>query len=237
MKTVIKQVLFGKKKLWTPANIPTELWFSFADNSSIILTANKISQWNDKSGNNRHAMETVDANRPLASNGGVTFDGVDDKLTTSSTFSLPTNRNSFFLVEKNLGGGTGSAPYSFSASTNGSGIVYQSNVGLQPFSSVVYSQPSGRMLLVTQGNNIGYINGVLSAITFGDGLYSNSLFSVGRRIVGDLYTSGTIYEVVVFSGELSTEIIDKLFGYAAFLYGLQSQLPANHPYKRRPPYR
>ena len=40
---------------WTPAELPTHLWFDGADASTITHSSNAVTQWRDKSGNNRHA--------------------------------------------------------------------------------------------------------------------------------------------------------------------------------------
>ena len=54
---------------WTPAEIPTQLWFDGADASTITHSSNSISQWRDKSGNNRHANQGTAGSQPqLVSN-------------------------------------------------------------------------------------------------------------------------------------------------------------------------
>jgi hypothetical protein len=88
-----------RHRLWTPSDTTTAIWFDASDSSSITKSSNKVSQWNDKSGNTRHATQSTDGYRPTVSaeavNGldAIYFDGVDDKLVTSwtatqSTFSF-----------------------------------------------------------------------------------------------------------------------------------------------------
>lgn len=243
LRSSVRQILLSKSSAainnnWTPIQLSPDLWFSAADSSSITLVSSAVSQWADKSGFGRNLVQATNTNRPIV-NGGIEFDGIDDELTTGSTFTISTTINSFFLVEKNLNGSVGAAPCSFSASTPNSGIIFQNNGGLQPFKGILvlpYNQTIGRMILYTQGINSGYVNGddvlIMNTST---GAYTSSDFSVGRRILGNIYTSGTIYEIVVFAGNLSIGNIDKLFGYAAWLYGLQSLLRSNHPYKNSPP--
>lgn len=75
---------------WTPAQITTQIWLDADDASTITLTGGFISQWNDKSGNNRHATQSTAASRPTLTSGDlngrnvVTFDGVDDWLTAGT---------------------------------------------------------------------------------------------------------------------------------------------------------
>jgi hypothetical protein len=49
------------------------------------------------------------------------------------------------------------------------------------------------------------------------------------------YFAGDIAEFIFGTGTLSTDDIDKLFGYLAHRWGLQADLPGGHPYKSTPP--
>ena len=42
---------------WTPTQITTSLWLDAADVSTITLNSTTVSQWNDKSGNSRNALQ------------------------------------------------------------------------------------------------------------------------------------------------------------------------------------
>jgi hypothetical protein len=50
--------------LWTIANTESELWIDAADENSLTLINGKVSKINDKSGNNRHALQNAAAERP-----------------------------------------------------------------------------------------------------------------------------------------------------------------------------
>ena len=77
---------------WTPAELPTHLWFDGADASTITHSSNAVSQWRDKSGNNRHANQDTAANQPQfvsnALNGKslLRFDGSDDRMEFTGGF-------------------------------------------------------------------------------------------------------------------------------------------------------
>lgn len=58
---------------WTPAQITTALWLDAADASTITLNAGNVAQWNDKSGNNRNAIQATAANQPAYTGGHVQF--------------------------------------------------------------------------------------------------------------------------------------------------------------------
>lgn len=64
-----------------------ELWLDAANTDSVTLVSSAVSQWNDLSGNNRHATQGTANNRPTYAdsvNGKkvLTFDGTNDSLIT-----------------------------------------------------------------------------------------------------------------------------------------------------------
>jgi len=74
---------------WTPAQISTALWLDASDSSTITTVSGAVSQWNDKSGNNRHISQVTASSRPSYANtfngrSVVTFDGVNDILDNAS---------------------------------------------------------------------------------------------------------------------------------------------------------
>jgi hypothetical protein len=74
-------------QLWTPEQISTALWLDANDLSTITTVSGVVSQWNDKSGNAKHATQSSSTSRPLLSsnilNGRnvIAFDGLNDWLT------------------------------------------------------------------------------------------------------------------------------------------------------------
>jgi len=82
-----------QKNNWTPADITTALWLDAADASTITESGGAVSQWNDKSGNNRNFTQSTPSSRPAytsaALNGlnTVTPDGSDDWMTGPVIFS------------------------------------------------------------------------------------------------------------------------------------------------------
>lgn len=78
--------------LWTPALISTALWLDADDESSItVADYHEVTQWSDKSGNNRHA--TVPSGYPgpyyypAEFGKNVSFNGYNNVLTTQSYLS------------------------------------------------------------------------------------------------------------------------------------------------------
>lgn len=84
------------KRLWTPADITTALWLDAADTSTVTTVSGAVSQWNDKSGNARHATQGTAANRPTYTSAGqnglnvLTLDGSNDSMALASNLALGT---------------------------------------------------------------------------------------------------------------------------------------------------
>lgn len=58
---------FGAARAWTPAQLGpsvVSMWFDAADSSTITLNGATVSQWDDKSGNGRHAVQATAASQP-----------------------------------------------------------------------------------------------------------------------------------------------------------------------------
>lgn len=63
-----------------------------------LVSGTKVSQWNDLSGNARHATQSNDTYRPLYNGGEILFDGTNDLLQIPSEITLSTF--SFYAVVK-----------------------------------------------------------------------------------------------------------------------------------------
>lgn len=67
-----------------------ELWLDASDASSISTAGTGVDQWNDKSGNGRHAQQSTDANRPstgtrtINSLNAIDFNGSSDYMDLAS---------------------------------------------------------------------------------------------------------------------------------------------------------
>lgn len=71
-----------------------QLWLKY--NTDITTVSGAVSQWNDQSGNDRHASQATASRRPAFSSGDVDFDGTDDRLELDSNLSFGVV--SFFAV-------------------------------------------------------------------------------------------------------------------------------------------
>jgi hypothetical protein len=82
--------------------IQTALWLDAADAATVTTVSGAVSQWNDKSGNARHATQGTAGNRPAYTgnslNGLATikYDATNDFLSLANTSGL-TSATSFYL--------------------------------------------------------------------------------------------------------------------------------------------
>ncbi len=58
-------MLFTGSSLWNPSQLTTAVWLDADDATTITLNGSNVSQWNDKSGNNRNATQGTAAAQPL----------------------------------------------------------------------------------------------------------------------------------------------------------------------------
>ena len=75
---------------WTPAQIATALWLDAADTATITSSANAVTQWNDKSGNNRHFAQATPGVRPSTN---VDTRNGNNVLTFAGSFLTSVNPN------------------------------------------------------------------------------------------------------------------------------------------------
>lgn len=81
---------------WTPSELGSALalWLDAADAGTITLNGSNVSQWNDKSGNNRHATQATAVNRPTYQADGfngrptLNFDGGSDFMGMSNALQI-----------------------------------------------------------------------------------------------------------------------------------------------------
>ena len=88
---------------WTPANITTALWLDAADAATISPPGGPVSQWNDKSGNSRHATQATTANQPtvvvnsLNQKSVIRLDATDDFMSLSNPSGLTSATTFYFF--------------------------------------------------------------------------------------------------------------------------------------------
>ena len=132
----------GLAATWTPANLAgLALWLDAADASTITLNGSNVSQWNDKSGNNRHASQAVAANQPTYTAAALNSRNVVTQ--TASKFLIIPDvyfpyQSAFVLYSD-----TSTAQYTtvLGGRANGSNAAYHGDITATKLFSTIYTSP------------------------------------------------------------------------------------------------
>lgn len=238
--------------LWTPAQLATALWLDAADASTITLNGSTVSQWSDKSGNGRNAVMATAVNQPTYVSSGINgkptlaFDGASRTMVYDGTFlantdytvtavhyrSDPKDFNWFFGGEtlgtnqNFLMGYEASTKLRWGQFGNDVDTFGQTYVAGLP--STVVARQSG-----ADGKST-FLNGVAGGVSANtENLTSYAGANIGS-FLGNFFVGG-MAEIVMTTSALSINDRQKLEGYLAWKWGMQANLPADHPYKLLPP--
>ncbi len=237
--------------LWTPAETTTKLWLDADDESTLTETGGNVSEWRDKSGNG-YAYAGTGAEQPVLDSSGVTdglvFNGSSTKLEASGSAPNNTDSGDIFVVLNralnsniiplgNTPNGEGYPVYWFSDN-----VIYTaySSGSIQTASQVTLSGDVVVSASSDSGSKEIYANGVIRPQ--GGGPFPTSLQAlnaVGFRLNNDTgipeYSNGVIKEIVFFDAKLPEAERQRMEGYLAWKHGIESNLPADHPYKNAAP--
>jgi hypothetical protein len=224
-----------------------QLWFDASDTSSFSLSGNNIITWNDKSGNKYNA---TGVNNPQYVSGSyVSFNGSNQYFTLPNN-ALPFNNLAYSyiaIVTFNtsgsnriiFGGSYGSLNSIFGLGTNSSnqlntfwwGPDFSTNKtgftnGQMTYINSLYDGNGNRSMTISfDPNNITY--DTTSVIR----TQSNTNNVLGAILLSNEYLNGRIHELIVYNKNLSTSERERIEGYLAWKWSLQSSLPSNHTFK------
>lgn len=224
---------------WTPAEIETALWLDAADSATITETGGAVSVWADKSGNGRDAIGNSSA--PPHVDTGVVGIRMEDSF---FDVSIPQAQYTYFVVlERSYLDRT---QQSIFGAHNGTYIPI-AELGDQDANDMrvgrvdvddVAMRANGAP--ANQSNSRGDAHALLTAagqqlIVFDDvpPIGVDALL-IGRGDNWDYRFYGLITEIVIAPvGDLLTR--QKIEGYLAHKWGIEANLPADHPYKAETP--
>jgi hypothetical protein len=239
---------------WDPASITTALWLDAADASTVTTVSGAVSQWNDKSGNARHATQATAGRRPAYTSSGLNGKNVltfaDDFLSNASV-DWGDSASSVFLVLGATGPGTfrniiatGTGvmnQWGYGLTNTNAYAIFQILVAPQAFSAtpsitdILCFTSAGRVstsVSATLTTN-GTLNGTRTRS--GAGLTSTAGIIIGSdNSVSEPFT-GFIGEVVLVPEIVSTNTRQQMEGYLAHKWGLTANLPNEHPYRYQIP--
>lgn len=241
--------------LWTPAQISTAFWVDANDISTITLSGSNVSQWNDKSGNGNNAVQATPANQPTYSSTGfnskpaVSFNGSNERLTVATgTFGssisifVVTNESAALSEYRrilNIGDSVDAIGYFGSINGNfatffGDGSNWNDADTNSP-STTIKSNNILEVVNPTSGSNATpYVNGTAQNTKVGTMGTATGLV-IGASIVPNQFSVGPVAEIVIVNSGVSTTVRQQIEGYLAWKWGLEGNLPNDHPYKNEPP--
>ena len=233
------------------SSLSPEVWLDASDSSTITESGGKVSQWNDKSGNNNHAIQSSNGRQPttlLRSQGGLNvLDFSDDYMSTSfdidtdvqpqvsifAVYKSDLNDNSQRSLWGNDNGGWDRLQLLCGQNgiSNGNGSTFTpgtDDTDEHTYTAIINDG-------VTNGSNV-WIDGALDLnyTESGAGGTNNKLY-IGAINNEGYKLDGFIAEFIVISGLVSNNDREKLEGYLAHKWGLEGSLPVNHPYKSASP--
>ena len=247
--------------LWTPAEITTALVLDSADTSTITVDGTAVTAISDKSGNSRNFIQSTASYRPIVGAtindiGAIQFDGTNDFLYAPLAADFLANTaKSIFVVFQGRGVGT----YDFAVSSRiNFGGVDNSEKGFLSVADTrtIYVHTGKGDSIVTSALSretayqIGFTVGANAASPahYRDGsaltLTTNTLIaaaaenSAGYMVLGQqagAFAGGNFGELIWINGVVDTTTRQLIEGYLAWKWGLEANLPADHPYKSAAP--
>lgn len=242
--------LFGGPKLWRPDELGADLalWLDAEDTDSITLNGTTVAQWDDKSGNERHAMQDTAANQPTYKATDAVLGGKPSVGATSNNGTVGvvtpslTAQTLFFVMAYGTGvetvfpGGliyptVFSGPGTYGFERGGMGLTgtddwFSASNVWAPFPFRNAATTTSTVALPMPASILRFEGP--SAVTQSWGIGHN-------MVTANRSWHGPIGEVVALTGVLSDEDRQKLEGYLAWKWGLEANLPIDHPYKTTPP--
>lgn len=221
---------FPNLVLWLDAADTSTLW---ADTSGTIPATTTIAKWDDKSGNDNHAIQETSASRPTT--GTTTINGrnavsfaVSNNQNIhlpSSLHTIPSSANTFFSAFKRNEGANNLGRI-LSTNTDSVGEPYTASFTSTTFdvnnrnatvSNVVGNISAGVSYIggfSFNGTDLIYpfLNGVASLPAVGSPVTVVNMI-IGNRLTGNRSLNGLSMEILIYSEELSTSQKNKVNSY------------------------
>ncbi len=239
-------------QLFSPLNFSPLLWLDAADTlGNGVVPANNVSvsTWIDKSGNGRNGTFAGTAGIYQSNSFNTRYPSVFFNF-TSYRGALPhvaTTLSCFMVANPS----TSTASFSRFISLSRSGVTDFSNTSVTAAMTksstgntyrtertplgVNYTTSLGFPCITNvtfSGTNcLFYVNGSIVATNASTGTFNLSLYSIGSGVQDAGGAAiGNFCEFIIYGGSFTTPQRQQLEGYLAWKWGLQSSLPATHPY-------
>ena len=228
---------------WTPADISLAAWIDPSDSTAVTLSGGEIQQIDDKSGNGNHAVfQTLgpDVLTQGTQNGLDTVSSTADEARLEIVNGFTETYVAFFV------GFTSDDPYLLLADSasgaqflgavqSGSAVAAQNSIAVSAYyanGTEVSGTPGTRGALYTAFGSAF----VASAHSLDLSSFTSDLAVFWYASTGGFKYTGDYGDFVLIDEDnLTSEVRHKVEGYLAHKWGLESQLPASHPYKAAAP--
>lgn len=244
---------------WTPADITTALWLDASDSDNITLDgSNNVEQWDDKSGNDRHAAQATESRRPSYNSisKALEFDGSDDYLSGASIGIHNVSFGIFVVATHDAAasestyrglyhfgiGGSPIAVASYPLSTR-QNLYLRHGGAPESTDYYTYDIADGEPLHIlavkkiidtswdTEKNAVGMDGGDFTSTAMTEALSTDGTYTIGYQTAASSdYWLGSICEFIVVKTD-DSDTFEKIEGYLAHKWGLEANLPAGHSYK------
>ena len=242
---------------WDPSRLSAGTLTAWYQADSLSLNdGDSIASWADSSGNGNDVAQSVAVRKPtfqtneLNSKPVIRYDNSNDLLSDGDiadldvgagdiwfacVFKSTDDSSEQFVFEKD--------PNSFGLMTNASGELQArlgGNANIPKQSAGNWSRSAFVIVTASRVSSScnGFVNGdgmTTTGTTNSTSISNSSVFDIGARAVAASPLNGDIAEVLVGGATLDTNERQKIEGYLAHKYGLQGNLPSDHPYKSAAP--
>jgi hypothetical protein len=250
---VINPYAFFSGEHWAPDRLEGLFaWFDANDLDTIILDGTTVSQWRDKSAYGRHLAQVTKSKQATYSASAflgkptLQFDGIDDNYLSTIVGSAISSQ-SFTLMTAVNKGSVGTYFVSLRSSPVGTrGYLRRSSTAVSAaWGDPIMYNPALAMADNTfgligfnkgpDGGCSAYRNGQATNTIFPTFSAPFTSFNLGSFSPTQTFSNMWASELVLAVPALSTDTRQQLEGYLAHKWGLNSQLPAEHPYKEIKP--
>ena len=243
---------------FAPPSIPNlAAWYDASNASGVTQSAGFASAWNDLSGNNNTLAQATASLQPgytasgIDSRGSLTFNGAAYLLGSNATFSTSLMNESTVFVVSNQSNGSQSSSLAWSGAyfadprwtlrLSEAGVTHFDFNNKEAGRLAVSDVPTGPALWTAAGSasqkaQLLRKNGNTLSSSTGPGATATGSFPFvvgamqGTGQVAYQYT-GQLGALLVYNRYLTTAETAQVEGYLACEWGLQTRLPANHPYR------
>ena len=220
------------------------LWLDAADATTVSTSGTNVTAWRDKSGNGYNTTVSGVPTYTLAAQNGLNVITVNatQTFTTIQPFPLSTlNQVSAFVVLVQTPLPSGNIEFFYATAAyfnfdmyfiNGGGINVNTNSSAIGYVTNVTGSVGIYEFVYDGTIRTTYFNGLQVASNTSLGYGLSTTISLLRLLAA---ITGYGCECMYYSRAVSTSQRQQIEGYLGWKWGLQSNLPASHPYKNAPP--